>query len=100
MYNGTTSSSTGKIEDNTDIMQALNSEMESIDSRQFGIYINELGSVFKDYALILGGINYKFSHKGIEEIKYVDVIEGSGHYWNIPVDSMILRIPGHHDTQE
>lgn len=100
MYNGTKSTSTGRIEDNTDIMQALSSEMESIDSRIFGIYINELGSVFKDYALILGGINYKYSHKRIEEIKYVDVIEGSGHYWNLAVDSMILRIPGYHDSQE
>lgn len=63
IYNGDVN-----IEGNTDIMEALNSAVEGIDSRVFGIYINEIGDKFKDYALILGGINLKYSHKKSDDI--------------------------------
>lgn len=79
-------------ETNTDIMQALSSAEQTIDSRVFGIYVNELGPIFKDYALILGGINYKYSHKKMENVEYVKVIENSGHYWNIPVEKISFSI--------
>ena len=47
-----------KIENGVDLMQALANAEQEIDKRVFGIYINELGDIFKDYALVLGGIDY------------------------------------------
>ena len=44
-------------------MQALTNAEQEIDKRLFGIYINEIGDIFKDYALVLGGIDFKYSHR-------------------------------------
>ncbi|KAL4455854.1 hypothetical protein ABPG74_003264 [Tetrahymena malaccensis] len=82
-----------KIEQNTDIMEALSSSVQQIDNRIFGIYINEIGDIFKDYVLILGGINDKYSHKNLEDIQYVTVNQETSYYWSLPLTELSFNVP-------
>lgn len=74
-------------------MEALSSAVQQIDNRIFGIYINEIGEIFKDYVLILGGINDKYSHSNLEDIQYVEVNKDTSYYWSLPITDITFHVP-------
>ncbi|EGR31236.1 hypothetical protein IMG5_115220 [Ichthyophthirius multifiliis] len=86
-----------KIEPNTDFLQALinvtdddedQNSFEKKNKKVFGIYINEIGYYFPDYALTIGGINYKYSHKKVQNAHFVPLNDESQYYWALPLKSM------------